>query len=320
MLICVSANPAIDKRLMLPSLVPGQVLRARAVQSFPGGKGAHVAMVLRTLGEAPHWIGTCGGATGAELAAGLSALGIHATPCPSGQTTRTNMEIIEDGGCVTEILEPGTAPSSAELHDFEKACAHLFAEGRERAWVIFSGSLPAGAPADLYARLIVRAGEFGCRTLIDTSGEPLRLTLAAHPDFVKPNREEAAHLLGAPIGSLAGAAQAIRQLMNLGARSAALSLGAEGLLYCCAEESKVLFAPALSLRPRSTVGCGDSALAGFAHAMAGKSSPEEALRLAAACAAANCVADSPGAARLEDIQEFRDQISVQLLSPRSLIL
>jgi len=73
----------------------------------------------------------------------------------------------------------------------------------EAVSVIFSGSLPAGAPVDRYAGLIQLAHEFRCRTYLDTSGEPLRRALAARPHFVKPNRDEAAGVLGLPIASLA---------------------------------------------------------------------------------------------------------------------
>jgi tagatose 6-phosphate kinase len=313
MFICVSPNPAIDKRLTVTSLVSGQVHRARTVRSFPGGKATHVAMVLLTLGEAPQWIGLTGGATGVELVGGLSALGILAQPVKADQPTRTNLEIIEDNGGVTEILEPGCPPSAADLLDFETACKKLFALAGDAASIIFSGSLPAGAPADLYARLIQLAREARCHTFLDTSGEPLRQALAAHPDLVKPNREEAEGLLGVPIDSQAAAAGAIRSHIHLGARSVALSLGAEGLFYCPAENAPVLFAAPPRLSPRSSVGCGDSALAGIVHAISHRATPEDTLRLGAACGAANCLADSAGAARLEDIRRFQNEICLRIL-------
>jgi len=303
--LCVSANPAIDKRLTVESLLAGKIHRARSTQSFPGGKATHVAMVLRTLGHAPEWVGPCGGATGVELVAGLSLLGIRAHACPAAQPTRTNLEIIDAHGRVTEILEPGCPLSPAELLAFETSCKRLFSENQKAAFVIFSGSLPAGVPSDLYARFIRSAKEFGCHTFVDTSGEALAHALAARPDFAKPNREEAAKLLGIAIDSRNVEVDALRRLIQLGARSAALSLGSEGLLFCPAKDAPPLFAPAAQLRVRSTVGCGDSALAGFAHSIASDASPEDALCLAAACAAANCLADSPGAARLEDIRRLQ---------------
>jgi fructose-1-phosphate kinase PfkB-like protein len=75
----------------------------------------------------------------------------------------------------------------------------------------------------------------------------------------------------------------------------------------------VLFAPVIPFEPRSTVGCGDSALAGFAFGSGSGYSPQDTLRLAAACAAANCLADSPGAAKHGDIESFRHQVAVQTL-------
>jgi tagatose 6-phosphate kinase len=311
MFLCVSANPAIDKRLTIASLLRGGVNRAQTAKDHAGGKAAHVAMVLQTLGAKPHWIGTCGRANGEELLDGLAALGIEATGCATKEPTRTNLEIIEDDGTVTEVLEPGISPSSSEWAEFEEDCKGQFAQGAKRLSVIFSGSLPQGADPGFYARLMRLAGEFGCRTFLDTSGEPLRLGLAAKPFFVKPNRDEVSRLLDMPVTSLATAIAAIRELLGRGAQSAALSLGAAGLLFCAGADTPVFFAPALPVKIRSTVGCGDSALAGFAMGMASNFSPQETLRLAAACAAANCVADSPGAARAEDIKSFQRQVVVQ---------
>ena len=313
MFICVSPNPAIDKRLTVPLLEPGHVLRARTSHGYPGGKSAHVAMVLRTLGEIPRWVGFSGGATGQELVAGLSSLGIATHPCASEQPTRTNLEIVEDCGRVTEILEPGAAPSGTEIKAFERVCETQFAQAGEYGVVIFAGSLPGGVAPELYARLIALAQKSRCSTFLDTSGDALRLALAAQPQFVKPNREEAGALLGISIDSVSSAARALRKVLALGARSAALSLGAEGLLFSAGGGTSILFATALELRVRSTVGCGDSALAGFAQAFSLKASPEDAVRLAAACAAANCLAASPGRGSLADIERFKSEICVQSL-------
>ncbi len=128
---------------------------------------------------------------------------------------------------------------------------------------------------------------------------------------MKPNREEVTQLLGKSVDSRADATTAIQKLLDLGARSVALSMGSTGLFFCPAADAPVFFAPAVSVQVRSTVGCGDSALAGFALGLAASDSPQDTLRLAAACAAANCLADSPGAARLTDILDLQRRISVE---------
>jgi 1-phosphofructokinase family hexose kinase len=292
----------------------GQIHRVKSARAYAGGKAAHVAMILRTLGELPLWIGFAGGETGEDLVSGLKQLGIGTHACPTQQKTRVNLEIIEDNGQVTEILEPGAAPSSLEAADFRKSCESTFAQGREQLTVIFSGSLPRGLEDGFYASLVESANSFGCRTFLDTSGNPLRLGLAASPQFVKPNRQEAESLIGQTISDLSLGARAVRQLISLGARSAAISLGDQGLLWCPGQGEHVYHAAAVVVQPRSTVGCGDATVAAFAYAASRDFTVEETLRLATACAAANCLADSPGAARLVDIENFRKQTNVELLA------
>jgi tagatose 6-phosphate kinase len=310
--LCVSPNPAMDKRVLVSELKPGQIHRVKSACAYAGGKATHAAMVLRTLGETPHWIGFTGGETGEDLVSGLKKLGIRTHACPTQQRTRVNLEIIGDDGRVTEILEPGGAPSPREVADFQKSCESAFAQGREQLTVIFSGSLPQGLEEGFYASLIESANSFGCRTFIDTSGEPLRLALAASPHFAKPNRQEAELLLGHSISDLSVGAHALRHLISLGARTAAISMGVQGLLWCAGKGEPVHHAPAIALEPRSTVGCGDATVAAFAHAAAAGLRVEEALRLATACAAANCLAESPGAARLTDIETFRNQAKAEV--------
>jgi 1-phosphofructokinase family hexose kinase len=307
MFLCVSPNPAMDTRILVKDLQPGQVHRVKSSRARAGGKAAHVAMVLQTLGRTPLWIGFVGGETGKDLVSGLERFGIRVHACPTRQRTRVNLEIIEDDGRVTEILEPGGAPSQLEGIEFHKKCESAFAQGREQLTVIFSGSLPQGLEDSYYASLIESANSFGCRTFLDTSGEPLRLALAASPHFVKPNRQEAESLLGYSIRDLSVAARALQQLISLGARTAAISMGAQGLLLCAGKGEPVYHAPAIPLKPRSTVGCGDATVAAFAHAAAFGLSVEETLRLATACAAANCLAESPGGARVADIESLRNQ-------------
>lgn len=314
MFLCVSPNPAMDRRLLVDTLSPGNVLRASSVRADAGGKSAHVAMTLQVLHGNPLWLGFAGGDTGRALVSGLQHFGIRVHPVPTIRDTRMNLEIHESSGRITEILEPGPALEASELVHFRNACKDAYTQGRESLTVIFSGSLPSGAPPDFYSVLIADARSFGCRVFLDTSGEPLRHGLSARPDFVKPNREEAEKLLGMKIDSLESAADALQKICEMGVASVALSLGAEGLLFCPGKGEAARFAPAIPLKPKSTVGCGDATVAGFAWAKQRKLSPEDAVRLATACAAANCLAPTPGALLTEDIERFRNQVQVRNLT------
>jgi 1-phosphofructokinase family hexose kinase len=313
MFLCISANPAIDKRLRVTKLHVGAVNRATEVEPEPGGKAAHVAMALHALGAEPEWIGFAGGLSGRELIVGLTELGINPQAIPTQQTTRVNLAIHDDSGTVTEILEPGGAPSPAELNLFRKICEESFARGKADATVLLSGSLPPGLPDEFYAELIRSARGQGCRIFLDASGKALRLALEQRPDFVKPNREEAEWLTGIVIQDIRSAREAVRQILSLGARSVALSLGKEGLIWCPGETQHVFFARPPAIEARSAVGSGDCTVAGFAQAITGQLTPEQTVRRATACGTANCLVKSPGQIRLSDVQEIEKSIRVETL-------
>jgi 1-phosphofructokinase family hexose kinase len=313
MFLCVSLNPAVDKRLRLGRLQVGGVNRASEASPAPGGKAAHVAMVLRTLGADPLWLGFAGGATGKQLVEGLHALAIRIHEIPTSGYTRTNLEIIEDEGGVTEILEPGQHITAEELRRFEETFSILLNEAREQPTVIFSGSLPEGVPPNLYMTLIESAHKFGSLVFVDTSGEPFKFALAAKPEFVKPNRGEAESWSGQGINGPSSAKEILGAMLKAGAGAGAITLGSAGLVWHSGKgDALVAHAPKLSAR--SCVGSGDSTLAGFAFAARQRLPPGDAVRLAAACGAANCLAPGPGSARAKDIADLKGQIRVETLA------
>jgi tagatose 6-phosphate kinase len=312
--LCISANPAIDKRMRATRLRLGAVNRVLDVVAEPGGKAAHVAMAMQALGERPLWIGFAGGASGRELVAGLDALGIRTESVEARQSTRVNLAILDDAGVVTEILEPGGAVSPHELDLLRETCKQSFLQMSGHAYVVFSGSLPPGAAQDFYAELIRSARSAGCRTFLDTSGKALESALEQQPDFVKPNREEAELLTGEAITDLQGGRRAVSQILVRGARSVALSLGKDGLLWCPQPTERLYHARPPVVEARSSVGSGDATVAGFVYAIAHELSPEETARWAAACGAANCLASAPGQIKLSDVREMMKAIQVETIA------
>jgi 1-phosphofructokinase family hexose kinase len=314
MLVCISANPAIDRRLRLESIAVGEVNRALSAQPFPGGKAAHVAMVAKSLGLDVMWVGFLGGAAGEACESGLSAFGVPLTVVRTQTETRANLELVSADGVVTEILEPGGAVTEGEVERLLATCRDLFAESDPDTQVALSGSLPPGAPSDLYAQLIRLAHLYEFRVLLDTSGEPLRQGLTAGPDFVKPNRTEASNFVEHPIKDVSTAVAVTQEFFHAGAKSVAISLGTEGMIWQrSAGDDPFTSQPAI-VTGCSSVGCGDAALAGFAVAHARGLGDEETLRLATACGSANCLADAPGRIDGRDVLRFAQQIAVRRIS------
>lgn len=310
---CVSLNPAIDTRLVLDKFQVGRVNRVSEAHRAPGGKAAHVAMALQGLGENPEWIGFAGGATGNELTEGLRCLKVEAVCVPTVHNTRVNLEIIDTMGGVTEILEPGGTIAQSEWCEMQKTCAQEFKRIAEKKIVLISGSQPPGVPAEASAALLKLAQSAGCLVFLDTSGSALSEALAAGPDFVKINGEEAQGVTGIAVNDPASAGQVIRKLLERGAKSAAISLGEGGIVAIRTHDEPAVHAWTAPLRTKSTVGCGDSAFAGFAFATSSGLSFENSLALAVACGAANCLAPLPARIKQEDVSRLKQGVRVEPL-------
>jgi 1-phosphofructokinase family hexose kinase len=309
-IVCVSANPAVDRRLRFHSLALSRVNRAKAAEAFPGGKAAHVAMAAHALGARTLWLGFLGGAIGEEFAAKFRELEIEMVRVRTRKPTRMNLELLEDSGRITEVLEPGGKPDASEIREMLR----VFAAGLRNKWrgalVVISGSLPLGVPAGFYRSLIAAAESAGSRSFLDTSGDALRVSLASRPAFVKPNLEEVEALLGQKLKDQAAIVDAARELIHRGAQSAAVSLGAEGLVWLEQKNGLAWFAKPPRLAPISTVGCGDATVAGFALAAVKGMGGEAAIKLASACGAANCSAEAPGRVSSKDVKLLMPRVKV----------
>ena len=309
MIVCVSANPAIDRRICLQSLQRGAVNRVRSATAAGGGKAAHVSLALRALGAESVLVGFFGGATGSESEANLREKGLTVMPVRTSAATRVNLEIIEESGTVTELLEPGGPITPEEASSLVKVCDGLF-QGGESAVLAISGSLPVGLPSDFYCQLVVSAHEKSHVVLVDTSSVALEQVLRVQPDLVKVNRSEAGAVVGRNLNDLPDTVWAARQLQAAGARSVAISCGADGLLALLHGETEPFAARSAPITTHSAVGCGDATLAGFAAAYSRKLGTVDMLRLAVACGAANCLASGPGRIDAEQVRVFVEGVQI----------
>jgi len=311
MIVCFSANPALDRRLRVSQFVLGEVNRAHSSEILPGGKAAHVAMAARALGERTVWVAFLGGTIGEQCATEMRKLDLELVSVRTRASTRVNLEVIDKSGQITELLEPGGTPDAEEREAMLRICQKQLRGEWKNALVVISGSLPAGTPANFYSSLIATARSAGSKVFLDTSGDALQAGLEANPDFVKPNRKEAETLLGRSVSSLSEAQDAAALIIARGARSVAVTLGAEGLVWKESREGPTWIANPPRLSAVSTVGCGDVTLAGFAYAFERGWQGEKTVRFATACGAANCLAKLEGQIALPDVEALLPQIIVR---------
>jgi 1-phosphofructokinase/6-phosphofructokinase 2 len=202
----------------------------------------------------------------------LDAAGVPRRSVPVSGALRMNISVLEPDGTTTKLNEPGPQLDPADVDALLTATLEA-ADGA--AWVVGCGSLPPGAPADLYAALVTRVRERGIRVAVDSSGVPMTMAVAARPTLVKPNHEELAELVGHPLPTLGDVHAAARDLVAAGIEVVAVSLGGDGALLVTADE--LVHARATITAPLSTVGAGDCMLAGLLHGLSAGLAPADAL-------------------------------------------
>lgn len=261
MVYTVTLNPALDCYLAPKNFVPGEVNRYGELRFLPGGKGVNVSLLLHSLGEDTLAMGVAAGFTGRELEALLERSGCRCAffYLPQGHT-RLNLKLMPPGRPETALNGEGPEITEEALSRLEQRLAAELGEGD---FLALSGSLPACLPPETYARL-ARTAPKGGKVVLDTSGPALAAGLEARPFLVKPNLEELSALLGRPLGTEGEILQGARDLQSMGARNVLVSLGREGALLV-PEEGEPLFRQALPGREVSSVGAGDSMVAGFLH-------------------------------------------------------
>lgn len=296
MIVTLTPNPSLDRALDLDQLVPGAVNRATGTHQHPGGKGINVSRALAAHGVGSRAVLPSGGADGAQLVALLAQHGVQARPVPVAGDTRSNVTLTESSGATTKINAPGPALSPAEVDALLAAVEAEISDGAQA--VVAAGSLPAGVDDAFFTRVADLGARHGVPVVLDTSGEPLAAAVRhGGLALVKPNDDELAELAGRELTTVGDVLSAAHALRAAGTQAVLVSLGAHGALLVTGEGSWWAGGPALV--PVSTVGAGDSTLAGYLAA--GGPAPDR-LRRAVAWGRAAVLLPGTAAPRPSDIR------------------
>jgi tagatose 6-phosphate kinase len=295
MTLVVCPNLAIDRVLAATAVRPGATMRCRALFQQAGGKGANVARALGLLGGGALLTGFAAGHAGrlfADLAAGE---GLEVDLVAGVGEVRVSTVVLADDGRVTRLYEYGPRIGPAEERALTHAvAAHHAAPGE---WALVTGAAPPGAAAGLYAGLVSTLHAGGYHVMVDATEAQLAGALAAGPDFVKVNLDEACTAVGGPNADCVDASRApgderraealelSRRLVAAGAASALVTAGAAGAAGLAGNaEWWVHAAPVTVVNP---VGSGDCFAAALLLGAERGLPTAAALALAAGAAAAN---------------------------------
>ncbi|SCZ02220.1 1-phosphofructokinase [Pseudomonas sp. NFACC37-1] len=279
-ILTLTLNPALDLTVELARLEPGQVNRSDAMHAHAAGKGVNVAQVLADLGHTLTVSGFLGEDNAQVFETLFAQRGFVDAFIRVPGETRSNIKLAEQDGRITDLNGPGPVVDAGAQQAL-LARLEQIAPGHDV--VVVAGSLPRGVSPQWLQALITRLKTLGLNVALDTSGEALRVALAAGPWLIKPNTEELADALGCEVVSEAAQAQAAQRLHAQGVEHVVISHGADGVNWFSVGVALHASPPKVSVA--STVGAGDSLLAGMLHGLLSADTPEQTLRTATAIAA-----------------------------------
>lgn len=261
MIITVTPNPSVDRAFDMERLEVGEVNRALRTRLDAGGKGINVSRGLDQNGIATVAVFPVGGPDGPLIVSELEAVNVSVHPVPVAGAIRSNITLVDADGETTKINAPGPVLDEAEQAAILDAVAEHLDAGDVR-YVVAAGSLPEGVSTDFVVHLGTLAASRGVPFALDTSGPPLEAALRAGGCAIaKPNDLELAELVGRELLTVGEVRDAAREILSWGNDAVLVSLGAAGALLVTA--AGCWWAGGDPIVPVSTVGAGDSTLAGY---------------------------------------------------------
>ena len=281
MITTVTLNPAIDRTIIVNEFAYGSVNRVASSREDIGGKGINVARILLALGSDAKAVGFIGKSNFPQADALLKSDAIPTEFVYVDAPTRTNTKLFESSThTTTDINEAGFAVGQEELEDIRKL---IIRSAAESSFIVFSGSVPVGLPASVYRELIALVPSH-CKTVLDTGGDLLLEGLKSKPFLIKPNIDELESALGRKLAGSREIIDAASELiLQYGISYILVSMGAGGSILVMKDQA--IFAAPLQVNVKSSVGAGDSMLAGFVHGLTHAFGIEESLAWATACGA-----------------------------------
>jgi 6-phosphofructokinase 2 len=312
MIYTITLNPALDRTLWIEKVRDDVSNRIIEEKSFAGGKSIDVSKVLKNLGMDSIALGFVGGFAGRELEGRLLNEGIQTEFVHVSGETRTNI-IIHERGTGKQLAFNARGPEirPSELMEFVERlerlpCSDLVAIG---------GSLPIGVTPEIYRKIIVMVKRCQSIVVLDVDGEALRKGITARPDVVKPNIHELSELVGRSLKELDDIRAAAREINQQGVKMVLVSMGARGILLVSDGHEYLAVPPNVDVQ--STIGAGDSSVAGFISGLVEGKSLKDCLIYAAAAGTATTLHQGTALAQKGDFERLVPQVKLEVLYERA---
>ena len=283
MIVTITMNPAVDKSTSIDKLVPEKKLRCTEMLVEAGGGGINVSKAIKELGGESLAIFPSGGMNGKLIENYLDDKQIAYKAIPISRETREDVVVRENStNAQYRFVMPGAELSKEEGDACLQQLQHL---DPKPTFIVASGSLPPGIPDNFFGQLATVAKKLGARFIADTSGKPLLLAAQQGVFLLKPNMSELCSLVGKSFLEVDEVDDAAREVISKGdCAVVVISMGPAGALWITKDEQEQVPAPVV--KKQSTVGAGDSMVAGIVWLLSQGKSLREAVRFGVACGTA----------------------------------
>lgn len=305
-IVTLTINPAVDISTSVKKMTPFTKMRCTQAHRDPGGGGINVARVLKRLGSEAPAIYPAGGVTGRLLETLVEGEGVRSMVIPARNDTREDITIFDETTREQfRLVFPGAALSE---YEWQQCLDEISRVSPQAAFVIASGSLPAGVPADFYGR-VAQASKGLAKVIVDTSGNSLKAALDVGIYLIKPNLREFQELAGITAADEASLIEAGHRLFDrYRIELIALSMGAAGALLLT--PNIALRANSLAIAPISVSGAGDSFLGAMMWSLTNSDNLETALRYGVAGGSAALLNPGTELCLGEDVHRLASKVIV----------
>lgn len=296
MIYTVTFNPALDYLMYVSELQSDDINRTEKEQIFYGGKGINVSVILTRLGVKNKALGFLAGFSGHQIENMLNADGIENdfVYLKNGYT-RINVKIkskkeIDINACGPEITDDGIRELFKKIENLENGDC-----------LVLAGSIPKSLPDNIYEKIIEKLNGRGIDFVVDATGDLLKNVLKYKPFMIKPNHHELGEIFSTEIKTLGDIKKYGKMLQDMGARNVLVSRGKDGAALLD-ENGNIHTMGNVPGKITSSVGCGDSMVAGFIAGYCKTKDYAYALKLGSACG--NATAFSSNLATKEEIEKM----------------
>jgi 6-phosphofructokinase 2 len=299
-IITITFSPSIDKSTSVKSLIPEKKLKCSYPKQEPGGGGINVARVISKLGGDVKAVFPSGGYTGIFFNHLLEKENVPFAIVETKNETRENFVIFDES---TGKQYRFGMPSNSLLENEWKECLCIIEKLRNIDFIVASGSLPPGVPHDIYAQLAKIAKNNKAKFIVDTSGEALKQAVDEGVYLLKPNIEELGLLVGIENLTIADAKRTAKELiLKKNCEIIVVSLGSEGAMLVTKSRTYIVKPPKVEVK--STVGAGDSMVAGIVFSLSNGKNLKESLQYGVACGTATTMNKGTELCKKEDVEKL----------------